>query len=76
MFTARLGLFESDYPTPEARTRFFETLRDRLAAEPGVQSVGLATGLPLLGTGGSRFALAGESYAGTTTICPGRASPW
>jgi predicted permease len=62
VFTARLSLFESDYPTPEARTRFFETLRDRLEAEPGVQSVGLATGLPLLGTGGSRFALAGESY--------------
>ena len=62
VFTARLGVFETDYPTPEDRVRFFEELRQRIAEQPGVRTVGLATSLPTQGTGMSTFALAGESY--------------
>ena len=35
------------YGSPEARLGYFDALRERLAALPGVTSVGAATGLPL-----------------------------
>jgi predicted permease len=63
VFTARLGIFETDYPTPEERVQFFEELRERLAGQPGVASVGLTTSLPTQGSGMNQFALDGESYA-------------
>ncbi|MGD2114042.1 MAG: ABC transporter permease [Acidobacteriota bacterium] len=63
VFTARIGLFESEYPTPEARVRFFEGLRERLEEQPGVEAAGLTTALPVGGTGRTRFALGGEAYA-------------
>jgi putative ABC transport system permease protein len=63
VFTARLGIFETEYPTPEERVQFFEELRERLAAQPGVASVGLTTSLPTQGSGMDSFALDGESYA-------------
>ncbi len=62
VFTARIGLFESDYPTPEDRARFFATLRERLAERPGVRAAGLTSSLPILGSGRDHFALAGETY--------------
>ena len=78
VFTARIGLFESDYPTAEDRARFFEELRRRLEERPRVQAVGLTTALPVLGAGRDRFALAGETYeegslprARRVTVSPG-----
>ncbi len=78
VFTARIGLFETDYPTPEDRARFFETMRERLAERPGVRAVGVATSLPILGGGREHFALAGQTYdpqklprAREVTVSPG-----
>ncbi len=62
LFTARVGLFETDYPDREARGRFFTDLEQRLEAIPGAQSVALTTNLPGLGSGGRRFAIEGETY--------------
>ena len=62
VFTARIGLFESDYPEAEERVRFFEGLQEALEARPEVRSVGLTSALPILGTGRNRFAVAGEAY--------------
>ncbi|MCH7778271.1 MAG: hypothetical protein IH878_17335, partial [Gemmatimonadetes bacterium] len=62
VFTAEVGLFETDYPDREARGRFFTDLEQRLEAIPGAQSVALATNLPGLGGGGRRFAIEGETY--------------
>ena len=62
VFTAEVGLFETDYPDREARGRFFTDLEQRLEAIPGAESVALATNLPGLGGGGRRFAIEGETY--------------
>lgn len=62
IFTAHIGLFETDYPTPEDRRRFFAALQDGLEGQPGVRSVGVGTSLPLLGAGQVRFAIDGVAY--------------
>ena len=61
IFTARVGLFETEYPTPEGRRAFFQSLRDRLEALPGAQSVALMSGLPT-NVGGRSIGIAGEVY--------------
>jgi putative ABC transport system permease protein len=79
VFTARIGLFESDYPAAEERVRFFERLQADLEGQPGVRAVGLTSALPILGTGRSRFAVAGQAYerdqdlplAREVTVSPG-----
>ena len=62
VFSARVGLFETDYPDPKARTRFFVGLKERLEELSGVESVALATSLPALGSGSTRFAVEGATY--------------
>jgi predicted permease len=62
LFTARLGLFESDYPTAEDRQRVFRDLKQRLEAVPRAQSVTLSDALPTWGTQNPRFAIQGETY--------------
>lgn len=49
IFTARLGLFDKDYPTPTAQWQFYDALLQGLAARPGVRSVALASDLPARG---------------------------
>jgi len=61
LFTARIGLFESDYPTPDDRVRFFDGLRGRLAERPDVRAVALTDSLPVLGSPRDRFALRGTA---------------
>jgi predicted permease len=61
IFTARVGLFDTEYPTPEARRTFFQGLRDRLEALPGAQSVALTNSLPT-NTSRNDIGLAGEVY--------------
>jgi len=62
VFNARVGLFEADYPDLESRARFFTDLKQQLEAVPGAESVALATSLPALGTGSTRFAIEGATY--------------
>jgi predicted permease len=75
IMTGRVGLFETDYPDQDSRQQFFEQLKQRLEAEPGVQSATLGSSLP--GLGGSRYfwSVAGNTYptdgdhpAVTTTV--------
>lgn len=63
VFTARVGLFESEYPDTLARRRFYEDLRLRLVEIPGVRAASLGTVLPGLGSGETPFAVEGEAYA-------------
>lgn len=63
VFTARVGLPESEYPDSAAQVRFFEEVQARIAAIPGVEAAALTSTLPGMGSGRSRFALEGESYA-------------
>jgi predicted permease len=62
VFTARVGIFEADYPTPEQRARFFIDLRERLQAVPGVRAAALTNILPAVCCGRSRFTIEGEVY--------------
>ncbi len=63
VMTARIGLFDSDYPDPDARSRFYHELLDRLAVEPGVESATLTMQLPGTGQGRVPFEVEGERYA-------------
>jgi predicted permease len=62
VFTARVGLFEADYPTEDNRRLFFDRLLERLEALPGARAAALTTNLPMMGSGGAPFAVEGESY--------------
>lgn len=62
VFTARIGLFATDYPDRDARRRFAQDLEERLGAIPRVQSVAITSDLPIGGSNRRRFAIEGESY--------------
>lgn len=62
VFTARIGLFENDFPDVESRGAFFRELQASIQDRPEVTAVTLATALPGLGSGMERFALLGEAY--------------
>ncbi len=62
LLTARIGLFESDYPTQEAVDQFFQSLLERVEAEPDVISAALTTSPPGTGTGTWRISIEGETY--------------
>ena len=63
LFTARVGLPESEYPGPAEQIRFFDELHKRLAALPDVQSVSLSEYLPGLGSARGPLAIEGNAYA-------------
>jgi predicted permease len=51
VLTFRVALPAVTYRTPADVTRFYENASERLAALPGVQAVGVASGVPLSGGG-------------------------
>jgi predicted permease len=79
VLTARVGLFEADYPNVEVRRRFYRDLRERLAGRPGVEGVALTTSLPVWPTERLRFEIEGVAYdspdkrprAGVVRVSPG-----
>jgi predicted permease len=62
VFTARLGLFPSDFPDSASRSVFFRDLQDGLEGRPEVAMASLANVLPGLGAGLGPFALEGAAY--------------
>lgn len=62
VFTARIGLFESEFPGAASRQRVYDDLLGRLAALPGVQGAALTNSLPGTGSSNPRMAIEGESY--------------
>ncbi|HYN21536.1 MAG TPA: FtsX-like permease family protein, partial [Thermoanaerobaculia bacterium] len=62
IFTSRIALFESAYPDPAGRARFFDNLLARLRADPAVVSAAATTYLPSAGTWAPRFAVEGQTY--------------
>jgi putative ABC transport system permease protein len=51
LLTFRVGLAFASYPKPEQRVAFFEELRRKLRALPGVDGVAMTTTLPVAGRG-------------------------
>ena len=78
VFTARIGLFDTEYPDSASRRGFFEGLEQRLAAMPGAEAVTLTSHLPL-NTTQAAIAVEGATYGGpeeypvarTAAITPG-----
>src|SRR6266404_2519065 len=66
LLTMRIQLPPKRYPEPHRRVAFFSTLRDRLAALPGVISAGAVTNLPVNGSrirrGGNPFSIEGQRW--------------
>jgi len=62
VFTARLGLFESEFPDTAARHAFYRDLQARLDEVPDARSVALSNALPGLNSGGSVVGIEGMSY--------------
>ena len=50
VYTARLGLFEKDYPTPAAELQFYDRARQRVGSLPGVRTVAYTSDLPARGS--------------------------
>ncbi len=63
VLTMRLNLTKEKYPDAAARLRFYEKLTPRLSSVPGVQSVSLASMLPINGTFDWDFQLEGQPPA-------------
>lgn len=63
VFTARIGLFESEYPDPEARQLFYDDLLRDLQADPAIQAAALTNSLPGTGASTEPVALQGVGYA-------------
>ena len=63
ILTARVGLFETDFPTPESRRRYFSNLQQRLLDRPETASASLVSVLPGLGAQRSRVAIRGVEYS-------------
>jgi predicted permease len=62
VFTARIGLFESEFPDETARRRFFDDLDTRLSQVPEISAFALATAMPGTGTGMQGVAIEGEEF--------------
>ncbi len=62
IMTARLGLFETDYPTVESRTQFFKDLHVGLNEMPGIYAASITPFLPVRGADGTDFIFEGVDY--------------
>ncbi|MBW3535362.1 MAG: ABC transporter permease [Gemmatimonadetes bacterium] len=60
--SARVGLFEADYPTREDRQRFWSELERRVREAPGVAAAALSAGVPGTGSPGTSIRLEGQTY--------------
>ncbi len=63
VFTARIGLFESEYPGAQSRQAFYDDLLRDLRADPAIAAASLTNSLPGTGAMNSRLAIRGVEYA-------------
>ncbi|HVU36175.1 MAG TPA: ABC transporter permease [Opitutaceae bacterium] len=62
VLTARMGLMEGDYPTPESRKIFFDRLLRELRANPGFESAALTNRFRMSFSGVTKIEIEGRSY--------------
>lgn len=62
IFTARVGLFEKDYPTQPAQMQFYDQLIERLEGRPGIRSVAFTSDLPARGGQMHPVSVSGVAY--------------
>jgi predicted permease len=61
-FTARMGLFEADYPDTTSRREFYREVLRRVEQRPGVEAAAIVTALPGAWSYDGRFGIEGEAY--------------
>jgi putative ABC transport system permease protein len=62
VMTARLGLFDGDYPTPEAKRLFFRRLLQQLRAHPEIESAALTGRFRMTFSGLGQVEIDGQTY--------------
>ena len=62
LLTARLGLFEADYPSEEVRFAFWKELHSKLEMIPGVRSAALTSHMPTRGSNSMTIRVSGVNY--------------
>ncbi|UCC72956.1 MAG: ABC transporter permease [Gemmatimonadota bacterium] len=70
LLTATVSLPADDYQEENLRVQFFQNLRDRIEALPGVETVGMITRLPILQTAGNVAIWAPERPPETNNDAP------
>jgi putative ABC transport system permease protein len=55
VLTAGIWLLQNDFPNPEGRISFYESLVEEIQALPGVEAVGLVSRLPMINAGGNIY---------------------
>lgn len=79
LFTARVGVFQTDYPDRESRQQLWSDLASELANLSEVSAVALTTNLPYDGSNSRRIAIEGVEYpelndhpvVASSTVTPG-----
>lgn len=62
VLTARIGLFDGDYPKPEDRKRFYERVARELRAQPAFAEVALTDRFRMMFSGPTQVRLDGQNY--------------
>jgi predicted permease len=62
VLTARMGLMDGDYPSPEARRQFYERLEERVSANPQVAAAALTNRFRMIGTNAAPIEIEGRTY--------------
>ncbi|RXK56026.1 ABC transporter permease [Oleiharenicola lentus] len=66
VYSARLGLFEADYPTPQAKRQFYDRVLRQLRANPEVESAAFSSRFRLTFSGNGNIEIEGRTYAKET----------
>jgi putative ABC transport system permease protein len=62
LISARMGLMEGDYPTPESRKAFYERLLQQFAGDPEFESVALTNRMRMVFSGTTPIEIDGRQY--------------
>ena len=62
LMTARIGLTAGTYPEREEQVRFWDTLLNRIQAQPGIKTVSVTNSLPGHGTADGPLSVEGRDY--------------
>ncbi len=63
IYSARLGLFEADYPTPAAKRQFYDRILRQLRANPGVEDAAVSSRFRMTFSGNGPIEIEGRTYA-------------
>jgi putative ABC transport system permease protein len=67
IMTARVGLTAGSYPEDAQQVRFWDTLLQKIQAQPGIDAAAVTTSLPGHGTGDGPVSVEGRDYGGNST---------